>query len=381
MADKTIIAATVSVDTAGASANIKGFNEDVNKAKTSLGDIGTVTDKTSKQVDGAGGSFGKLKSQMSSLPGPLGQAGEGVNKLSTAFKALLANPVGLIILAIVAALALLYKAFTNTFEGGQKMEQAFAGIKAAVQAVIDNITKMAGAIVKLFKFDFSGAIADIKGVVTEVGKAYTAMANLTKQAQSIHKEQLANDLDQAKRQAKLAELREQASDDSIPAAKRKAAAQALLKESEENARNDLDLAKRTAENKIAQLTLEKDGARKNQDEINKINIDQINNARENSNELRNIGKLVNRADKEIAAEQKTLHDEAIKRGQERIAQNALIEKQRQDYEEKKTEDAIKQAKIDIDNAAAQIKDQEEKNKKAEADALIAKNTDPKQALN
>ena len=143
---------------------------------------------------------------------------------------LVANPVGAIILAIVAALALLYKSFTNSFEGGQKMEQIFAGIKAAGQALIDNIEKIAGAIIKLMKFDFSGAINDIKGVAKEAGAAYEAMAKLTKDAQKLHQEQLANDLDQAERAKKLAILREQATDETIPIAKRKAALQDLKRD-------------------------------------------------------------------------------------------------------------------------------------------------------
>src|SRR5207237_2024851 len=140
-----------------------------------------------------GGSFSKLKDSIASVPGPMASATSGVGKLNLAFKALLANPVVLIITAIIGVLALLYKAFTNTFEGGEKMEQIFAGIKAAGQALLDNIVKIAGAIVKIFKFDFSGAIEDIHGVVVEVGKAYDAMAKLTEEAQKLHREQLSND--------------------------------------------------------------------------------------------------------------------------------------------------------------------------------------------
>jgi hypothetical protein len=62
------------------------------------------------------------------------KAGEGVDGLGAKFRILLANPVVLVLTAIVAVLALVYKAFTNTFEGGEKMEQVFAGIKAAGQA-------------------------------------------------------------------------------------------------------------------------------------------------------------------------------------------------------------------------------------------------------
>jgi hypothetical protein len=223
MSDTQIIAATVKVDTGTSNANVKELNKNVADLKGNLKDTGAHVKEAGKALTETGGSFSKLKESIASVPGPLASAGEGVGKLNTAFKALLANPVVLIITAIIGVLALLYKSFTNTFEGGEKMEQIFAGIKAAGQALLDNITKIAGAIIKIFKFDFSGAIDDIKGVVAAVGDAYTAMAKLTEEAQKLHREQLTNDLEQAERQKKLAILREQASDETIPVAKRKAA--------------------------------------------------------------------------------------------------------------------------------------------------------------
>ena len=304
MADNQIIGATIQVDTGSSNANIKELNKGIGETKSSLKDAGDQAKVTGKSVEEAGGSFGKLKEQISSVPGPLGEAGEGVNKLSLAFKALLANPVVAVLAAIVGILALLYKAFENTFEGGEKMEQIFSGIKAAGQALLDNITKIAGAIVKIFQFDFSGAIADIKGVVSAVGDAYNKMAELTKQAQELHKEQLANDLDQAKRAKDLAILREQATDETIPIAKRKAALLELQKAAKEDAEKDIELSKKVTENKLAQLTLQKDGELKNRDEINKARIEQINVETDAANEQRRIAKQIALANKQEKAEEK-----------------------------------------------------------------------------
>jgi hypothetical protein len=244
---------------------LKGAEEDLAKANKQLNEANKETSN----------HFSKIKEGLGSLPGAAGAAGKGVDDLSSKFKALLANPVVLIITAIVAALTLLYKAFTNTFEGAEKVEQVFAGIKAAAQALFDNIGHLASALVKFFTFDFSGAVDEIKTVVNAAENAYTSMAKLTKQAQELHKEQLANDLEQAERQKKLAILREEATDETIPLAKRKKALLELKADAEKNAKEDIDLARRTTENKIAQLTLEKDGAKKNQDEINQIKIEQI----------------------------------------------------------------------------------------------------------
>jgi hypothetical protein len=357
MSDTQIIAASLSVNSddavknvlklKGAVADLKkelantkaGSDEQVaafKKLKTAEEDLAKANKHLADSGKEASGHFSKIKEGLGALPGATGAAGQGVAGLESQFKKLLANPVGLVIAAIVVALTLLYKAFTNTFEGAQKVEEVFAGLKAAAQALFDNMGRLASALVKFFTFDFSGAVDEIKGVVKAAGDAYTAMAKLTKQAQDLHKEQLANDLDQAEREKKLAILREQAGDDTIPLAKRKKALLELKEEAEKNAKEDIDLAKRTAENKIAQLTLEKDGARKNQDEINKIKIEQIKGETENANELRRIGKQVTAAEKQELAEQKAAAqkaaDEAKKRRQEYIEFTNKLTKLQQDNE-------------------------------------------------
>jgi len=323
MPDTQIVAASLSVDVGSSSANIKEVNKNLTDVKTSLKDTGAIASDTGKAIEGSSGSFGKLKDQMSGLPGPLGQAGEGVNKLSSAFKALLLNPVVAVIAAIVAGLALLYAAFKNTFEGGEKMEQVFAGIKAAGQALLDSLGHIAQAAVDLFHFDFSKAVDEIKAVGTAAVDAYSKMSNLVKESQGLHREQLQNDLDQAEREKKLSKLRADAYDDSIPIAKRKALLKELQKDAEENAKTDIDLAKRTTENFIKQKTLEKDGALKNQDEINAAKIKQIQVETDNANELFRIGKQVTRADAQERTEQKAAATEARNAAKE--ARQKLVE--------------------------------------------------------
>jgi hypothetical protein len=142
------------------------------------------------------------------------------------------------------------------------------------------------------------------------------MANLTSQAQALKKEQLQNDLEGAERTKKLALLREQANDETVPAAKRKAALLELKKDAEQNSKDDIDLARRVTQNRIDQLTLQKDGAQKNQEEINKLKIEQINVETDNANELRRIGKQITsieKAEQQVRAENaKKLADELKK---------------------------------------------------------------------
>jgi hypothetical protein len=361
MADSTtIIAAQVKVDTGNSTANVNDLNKSLETTQKDLANVGAATTTTGKAADEATGHFSTLKDSISGIPGPLAETTEGVGKLSDAFKALLANPVALTIVAIVGALALLYKGFTNSFEGGEKMEQVFAGIKAAAQAVLDTISNLAGAVVKLFHGDFSGAFDQatkaVSGFVDNVVNAYDKMSELTKQAQELAREQADNDLDQAKRQQQLAELRAQAYDDSVPVAKRLALLKQLKDASEQNAKDDMDLAKRVADNKIAQLTVEEDGAKKNYVEIQKIRSDQIKNATENANELRTIGRQITQAQKEEQADRKAAHDKAIedaKKAEENYAAYIQqLEKIKQDAQLASITDAREKESVQLSNRLA-----------------------------
>jgi len=379
----------VSIDTGSGAKSMNELNKSISDAKKAMNEAKIGSDeyklaqiqlkqaqdnlkKTTDEANGthnkSGEAFGVLKGKVQSvIPGFQG-ASDGVKGLGAELRILAMNPVMLILTAIVAVLALMYAAFKNSFEGGQKLEQVFAGIKAAGQALFDNLEKIGSAIVKVFSFDFSGAMDDIKGVAKAAGDAYSAMAKLTQRSQELHKEQLANDLDAATRAAKLADLKEKANDDSIPAAQRKKAAQALYEESLQNSKDDLKLAKETAENKIAMLTLQKDGARKNQDEIVKIQIEQINGARENSNELRAIGKLVTKAERDEEGERKLVSQAAVARHKEAVAAAKQAAAELKAIQDKSIQDARTQAQTDNKNAQARIADQIEKNKQ---EAFIA----------
>lgn len=269
-------------------------------------DLKKATDESNGSTSKSGEAFGILKEKLGSTVPGFKMAESGATSLRSTFKALAANPVILILTAIVLVLKAMYESFTNTFEGANKVEQVFAGLKATAQALFDNLGKIASAIKNVFTFNFSGAKKDIQEVADAAAHAYNQMSKLTKEAQELHREQLANDLDSAKRQQQLAILREQASDDSVPLAERKKALLDLKTAAEQNAKDDIALAKRTTENKIAQLTLQKDGEKKNQDEINKLKIAQIQVETDNANELRRINKQVTAIDKQEAADRKEI---------------------------------------------------------------------------
>jgi hypothetical protein len=392
MAEDIQIQAKLSVDTADTNKRIKEINDSIAESKKALSQAtyGTkeyseaqkALDSSSKDLakaqktlgdstEASTGKFSQLKSTVGGMVPGLDAAAEGASGLGKQLLVLAANPVVLILAAIVAVLTLVYTAFKNSFEGGEKLEQVFAGIKAVGQSLIDSLEKIGSAIVKIFKFDFSGAIDDMKGVVDAAKGAYSAMSRLTQQAQGLHKEQLANDLDQAERAKKLAILREQALDETVPIAKRKAALKELKADAEQNSKDDIDLAKRTTENKIAQLTLQKDGARKNQDEINKLKIDQINVETDNANELRRIGKQLTAADKAEKAEQDAAAKEALAKQKELLKEREEAEKEHQAAMKKIQDDGEKAIADSIRDLAKHNRENELKQIAREKDARMA----------
>lgn len=297
----TIIGATLQVDTGNSNANIKEVNTNLDQTQKALAN-------TSAGVKDTGASFSKLKDGLSDVHPALSDAADGVDKLTTSFKAMLANPIVLVIVAIVGALAFLYKSFTNSAEGAEEMEQKFAGIKAAAQAVLDAIFQLGGAIIKFFKGDFSGAFDDAKaaitGVVSAVVNAYNVASTLTKQLQDLHKEQLVADVAAAQRGTELAKLREQALDPDVPVAKRKELIKQLGDLEDKAADDNIARAKKVTDAKIALASLEKDGVNKNRDEIAKARIELAQQETDAENEKRRINRLAKQADKEEDATDK-----------------------------------------------------------------------------
>lgn len=165
---------------------INSLNEELNKLQKELNETevgsdafteleGKVKDAEDALASAKAGtqSFGGA---LGDVPGPVGNITKGVKGLGTALKALLANPIVLVIAAVVAALTALFKAFTSTKEGAEQFDRVLAGISAAVDVVRDRVLKFAGAIAKFFSGDFAGAFEDAKASVSGIGAEIAAEA-------------------------------------------------------------------------------------------------------------------------------------------------------------------------------------------------------------
>jgi hypothetical protein len=169
----------VSNTLAGLSKQAAKYREELNKAeigsesytkiKEKLEDVESAQKDATKGVGGFGESLG-------AVPGPLGGITKAVKSVNLALKAMLANPIVLVIAAVVAAITGLVKAFTSTKEGAEQVDRVLAGLGAAMDVVRDRVLKVGGAIAKFFSGDFAGAFEDAKGAVSGIGDEIVAEA-------------------------------------------------------------------------------------------------------------------------------------------------------------------------------------------------------------
>jgi hypothetical protein len=123
-------------------------------------------DKAQKDVTK---STGKLDSAMSAMPGPLSKVTAGIRTVSASFKALLANPVVLVISAIVVVLGTLTKAFSKTQAGADKIKDALSGLSAVMQVLTERAAQVFKAIGQIFKGNFKEGFNEMRGAVKGVG--------------------------------------------------------------------------------------------------------------------------------------------------------------------------------------------------------------------
>ena len=120
-----------------------------------------------KNADIFSKSIGKLGGAMDLLPGPVQNIIGVFEKFG---KVLLANPIGLIITAIVGALALLAKAFAGTDSGALKFAEIMKQIGAVVDVVMARLAKLATGLVDFLSGDFSKGLSEMGDAFTGIGK-------------------------------------------------------------------------------------------------------------------------------------------------------------------------------------------------------------------
>jgi len=138
---------------------------------------------------------------------------------------------------LIVALGSLVSFFTQTKRGVELMDQALAGIRATVSVLVDRLSMLGEALVKVFGGDFEGAAEQAKsavsGVTEEIVKETKAAADLEKQMQKLTDAERALTVERANSRAEIKRLNLIAEDTTKS-----------LKEREEAAQSAIDIEKR-----------------------------------------------------------------------------------------------------------------------------------------
>lgn len=179
MAEQKVV--TLEVKTKNQSGIAKFFSDlknNIQGVKNETGDLNQKLDDVSKKSS----AFDAIKKgAMELIPGLKG-ATEAGNGLLLKMWQLVANPIGLIITAIVVSLKFLYEAFQNSVAGGKELKAIFAALDGVMTQIKDAVFGLGRAFIDLvaaaYKFitlDFTGAMESFSDATKE---AKTSMKQL-----------------------------------------------------------------------------------------------------------------------------------------------------------------------------------------------------------
>lgn len=197
---KLSIAAKLGIDTKDYEAGIQRVTQktnnlkgSVNNSKNELSAFGSAFSDVGKNIIGIDGTLSNVVGTTSNLVGSvknfIGNFGKGLTSLVggvvggiqsmftgiVAFMkgvtvAIASTGVGAIILAIVAAIASFVTWLKRSDEGIQTLRRAMNQVKAVIEAVLDTLSALGSAIVKIFKGDFKGAVEEAKTAISGFSK-------------------------------------------------------------------------------------------------------------------------------------------------------------------------------------------------------------------
>ena len=88
----------------------------------------------------------KITDQIKALNNPLETAKQGVSNLNSAFKAIVKNPIGAVITALVAVIGALKKGFDQSEEASNKLKKGLAALEPITNAISNIFTKLASVV-------------------------------------------------------------------------------------------------------------------------------------------------------------------------------------------------------------------------------------------
>lgn len=182
------------------SQSINNNNKEVGNFKTNIGHY----------AESATEAFNKMGVSIGGLQTPLKMAAGGTKTLGTALKTLAANPIVLVITALVAILSKAAEAIKKNEELTMRLHQAMAAFQPIVDLISNALNALAGVIVKVVE-GFSNFAEKIMSISPKMREQIKSHKDLAKATDDLTKATREANVENSKKQAEIERLREEAS--------------------------------------------------------------------------------------------------------------------------------------------------------------------------
>jgi hypothetical protein len=164
-------------------ANTKEGKELVKQSREIYEEMKRLQEETGKHTLNVGNykdATRELIDELDLMPGSLQGALGGVQRLGAGFKALLANPVVLVLSLIVGGLAALFNAFRKSEKGAQLMAKATGFVQGILSSLVGIATSITESLTKMWE-DPLGALKNFgKALVGQVINRFTGLIGILK---------------------------------------------------------------------------------------------------------------------------------------------------------------------------------------------------------
>lgn len=365
--------------------NINDVSKNVDTLKKGLHDVKTETDgvaESTTKVSKVGDVFNQLKQGAESLiPGLKGAQG-AASGLATQFMALLANPIGLMITAVVVSLKFLYEAFQSSIAGGKELKAIWAALEGVGAQIKDAVFGLgrafistAAAAYKFITLDFKGAAEAMKNANKEASTSFKQLGDavdgttgkilysLAKQQQAVDKARKNQAVVQSETNKLLVKSREILTDETASINEKKKALAEVTKAEKASSAERVRIAKEDL--KIAQArakALGGEAEKKSKQELRDLQIALNEAETDNATTGIKLNKQRKMLNRQEAADAKAAADE--RKASQKAATDAAkaAAKEKYDAEKLKIDEIVKDEK----------KSFEERRKAVNDDALLTK---------
>lgn len=173
-------------------------------------DVGNFKDNIGRYAESAGQAFQGMGVSIGGLQTPMKLATGGAKTFGTALKSLAANPIVLVITALVAILVKAAEAIKKNEELSNRLNQAMAALKPVTDLIANAFDFLAGMIVKAVE-GMAKAVEWISRISPKWNAAVKSHQELAKATNDLTKAQRENSIVASQKGAEIERLREEAS--------------------------------------------------------------------------------------------------------------------------------------------------------------------------